>query len=107
MSRPESDGESLRLADHLREYLRDPTLWPVLIVAVAIFVTLGTAALLTALRDRNLFASLALLVLAGVSADAATREIRGRGFGPISGALLVLWGLSAGAAGAVIALGWY
>lgn len=93
--------------EHLREYVRDPTLWPVLLVAAAIFVTLGTAVLLSALRDRNLFAALALVVLAGVSADAVTREIRGRGFGFVSRALLGLWALCGLFAGAAIALGWY
>ena len=42
MQPPEPDDEPRRLADHLFEYVREPMLWPVLLVAVGIFVTLGT-----------------------------------------------------------------
>ncbi len=107
MQPPEPDDEPRRLADHLLEYVREPMLWPVLIVAVAIFVTLGTAVLLAGLFARNLFALAALLVLGAVSTDAVIRELRSRGFGPVSGGLLALWGLSAACAVGVFAMGWY
>ena len=107
MRPPEPDGESRRLADHLLEYVREPMLWPVLLVALGIFVTLGTAALLAALFPHNLFALAALLVLAAVSADAVIRELRSRGLGPVSGALLALWGLSGACAFGIVAMGWY
>ena len=107
MQPPEPDDEPRRLADHLLEYAREPMLWPVLIVAVAIFVTLGTAVLLAGLFARNLFALAALLLLGAVSADAVIRELRSRGFGPVSGGLLALWGLSAACAVGIVATGWY
>ena len=107
MQPPEPDDEPLRLADHLLEYVREPMLWPVLIVAVAIFVTLGTAVLLAGLFARNLFALAALLLLGAVSADAVIRELRSRGFGPVSGGLLAFWGLSAACAMGIVATGWY
>ncbi len=104
---PEPDDEPRRLADHLLEYVREPMLWPVLLVAVAIFVSVGTAVLLAALFARNLFALAALAVLGAVSADAVVRELRGHGFGPVSGGLLALWGLSAACAFSIVAMGWY
>ena len=39
--------------------------------------------------------------------DAVIRELRSRGFGPVSGGLLALWGLSAACAVSVVAMGWY
>jgi hypothetical protein len=110
MSEREPDAEPRpeprTLADHLREYVRDSTLWPVLLVAAAIFVTLGAAVLVSAIGDRNPFALAALLLLLGVSLDASVRELRSTGFGTICGMLLAFWGLSAAAAGAVLAFGW-
>ena len=50
---------------NLKEYLREPMLWPVVLVAAAIFVTLGAAVLLAALAQRNLFALAALALLGG------------------------------------------
>ena len=107
MQPPEPDDEPRRLADHLLEYVREPMLWPVLIVAVAIFVTLGTAVLLAGLFARNLFALAALLLIGAISADAVIRELRSRGFGPVSGGLLAFWGLSAACAVGIVATGWY
>jgi len=102
-----ADEEPHSLLDHLAEYVREPTLWPVLLVAIAIFVTLGTAVLLSALRARNPFALLALLLLAGMSGDVAFRELRSRGPGPACGIVLAFWGLSGACAVGAIALGWY
>ncbi len=107
MQPTEPDDEPRRLADHLLEYVREPMLWPVLLVAVGIFVTLGTAVLLAAVGTRNLFALAALLLLGAVSADAVVRELRSRGFGPVSGGLLAFWGLSAACAVGIVATGWY
>lgn len=76
-----------------------------LLVGVAIFVTIGATVLLAAFA-RNLFALVALVLLAAISVDAATRELRGDGFGPVSGLLLLLWGLSALAAAVIAGLGW-
>ena len=99
--------EPQSIGDHLREYLRDSALWPVLIVGIAIFATLGGAVLLTALRGRNLFALLAIVVIACVTADAVIREVRKGGPGLVCGIALSLWALSGAAALGVIAMGWY
>lgn len=104
---PEQGGEPRRLADHLLEYVRDSTLWPVLLVAVAIFVTLLAAVLLAALRQRNLFAVTALVVLAGVSADAVARELRRGAARVVTSMLAGLWALAIAAALVAIGLGWY
>ena len=76
-----------------------------LVVAVGIFVTIGTAVLVAAF-SRNLFALAALVLLAAISVDAAGRELRGGGFGGVCVALLLLWGLSGAGAAVVLALGW-
>lgn len=100
------DGEPpRRFADHLLEYLREPTLWPVMIVAVAIFTTLGSGLLLAALAARNLFALLGLLLLAGMTADVVARELRSGGLGVVGGVALGLWGLSVAGALLAVALG--
>jgi hypothetical protein len=103
---PERDEQPRRLADHLLEYVRDPTLWPVLLVAVAIFVTLLAAVLLAALRARSLFAMAALAAVAGVSADAIARELRGGSARVVTIALAALWSLAIAAAVSVVGFGW-
>jgi hypothetical protein len=104
---PDPGEEPRRLADHLLEYVRDPTLWPVLLVGVAIFVTLLAAVLLAALRQRNLFAITALVAVAGMSADALVRDLRRGGARVVTIAVAGLWTLAIAAALAVVGLGWY
>lgn len=94
-------------SEHLLEYLRDPSLWPVAIVALAIFVTLLATILLVALRSRDRFVLMALVALAGITLDLVVREIRARGPGPTSLLAGVLWGLSAAAAAVAVATGLY
>lgn len=94
-------------SEHLLEYLRDPSLWPVMLVSLAIFVTLGATILLVALRSRNRFVLLGLIALIGITIDAVVREIRARGPGPTCALAAVLWGLSALAAAAAVASGIY
>lgn len=100
-------GEPHSFSEHLLEYLRDPSLWPVLIVALAIFVTLGATILLVALRSRNRFVLMGLVALLGITVDAVVREIRARGPGPTCAMALVLWGLSGIAAALAVATGMY
>ena len=89
----------------LRPFFEESLLWPVLLVAAGIFVTLGAALLLLALRERNPFALLALLLLARMSAEAVLREHRRRGWGLLAGALAALWALSILLFGVAVALG--
>lgn len=102
----ERGGRSRGLDAHLAEYVRDPSLWPVGIVAVAIFVTLGTALLLAALRLRNRLALAALAVLVVVSGDLLWRDLRRRRVGAASAIVLALWALSALATAIAVARGW-
>jgi len=88
-------------------FFRDPSLWPVLFVATASFVTLGAAALLLAFAERNLFALGAVLVLALVSVDVALRERRRGRFGLASGCLVGYWILAAASAIVVARSGWF
>ena len=90
------DAEPRRLVDHLLVYLREPTLWPVVIVAVASLLTLGIAGLLLAVVQRNRFALAALALLGGLCADGVLREWRRRGRpGPVALGVAGFWLLSA------------
>jgi hypothetical protein len=83
----------------IEPYFRDSTLWPVLVVAVSILVTLVAAALLLAVVDRHLYAMAALLALAWMSGDAMLRQLRSRRrLGLVGGAVLGIWALGAAAA---------
>jgi len=83
----------------IEPYFRDSSLWPVLVVAAAIFVTLVASVLVLAVGDRNLAAMAALLALVWMSADATLREIRSRRrLGLVGGAILAVWVLAAAAA---------
>ncbi|MGH0030140.1 MAG: hypothetical protein ACQGVC_10145 [Myxococcota bacterium] len=100
-----SPEEPQRLSDHLRVYVREPTLWPVLLVAIIIFVTIGAAVLLAAVVQRNAFAAAALALLLGLSVDQAVREWRSGGVGWVTGTIAAFWILSAAAALAAVASG--
>lgn len=102
---PEQEGS--RFERWVGPFFRDPALWPVLVVATAIFVTLGVAALLLAMVDRNLFALGAVLVMALVSLDVAWRERRGGRFGLASRCLLGYWMLVVAGAVTVARAGWF
>ena len=83
----------------IEPYFRDSTLWPVLVVAASILVTLVAAVLLLAVVDRNLSAMAAVLALAWMSGDAMLRQLRARRrLGLVGGAILGVWALSAAAA---------
>lgn len=103
---PADAASPRRLDAHLLEYVRDPALWPVLVVALAIFVTLGTALLLAALRLRNVFALAALAVLAVASGDVLWRDLRRHRVGAASRAVLALWLLSLLASAFAVGRGW-
>lgn len=92
-SRPEDETEPRKLSDHLKLYLSEPTLWPVALVVVLVFVTLGATALVAALQ-RNLLALAALALLVGMSADQVLRELRGGGAGWVTGLVGGFWLLS-------------
>ena len=83
---------------HLAIFYRDPTLWPVLVAAIAAVLTLGASTLVFAVRERSPYALAALGVLAWVSADAVYRDLRQRRFGAASRVVVGLWAVATGAA---------
>jgi hypothetical protein len=103
---PHTGPDPGRPADRwLRIYLEDSLLWPVLIAGAGILVTSGAGVLLMALRGRNPFVWVALLLLAGLSCDAVYRDLRQRRFGLASRAVVGVWVASAGAAVLAVWLG--
>jgi hypothetical protein len=103
---PGEDGDPPRSIDEwIASLARDPTLRPVLIVAVGCFTAIGAGALLLAVRGRSLPAIAALALLALGSADLLQRDLRRRRFGPTSRLAVALWLLSAAAAVAALAAG--
>ena len=103
----DDDGrEPSSLDEWLRQFLSDGGLIPVALVAAGCFTAIGAGIVLAALRARNLPASAALVLLAGMSLDALLRDRRRRGrLGLASRLVLVLWALSLAAAAAALALG--
>jgi len=89
----------------LSEYVRDPALWPVAIVALLIASTFGAAILLFALRERSWPAIAALLVLLFASVRSVDRDLRRRRLGPAARLVLGLWSASLLIAVGLIALG--
>jgi hypothetical protein len=95
------------LDQYLAIYLSDESLWPVLIVAFAVAVTLGGALLVAAVLTRNPVLWGAVGILALMSVDTLQRELRARRrLGVTNGAVLGLWLTSAGVAAAAIHFGW-
>ena len=100
---PGQDDGPRSIDEWIAGLARDPTLRPVLIVAVGCFTAIGAGALLLAVRGRSLPAIAALALLALGSADLLQRDLRSRRFGPASRLVVALWLLSAlAAAGAVV-----
>lgn len=83
----------------IEPYFRDSSLWPVLVVAAAILVTLLATLLVLAVGDRNLAALAALLALVWMSVDATLRQLRAhRRLGWVGAAIVAVWLLGAAAA---------
>ena len=85
--------------------MRDPALWPVLMVLVLVAATLGAALLLFAVVDRNPFAMMALALLVVMSAHAVEGDVRRLRFGVAPRVVAALWGASAAVAAGIHALG--
>jgi hypothetical protein len=77
-------------------YLRDSTLWPVLVVVIAHVVPFIAPMLLLAIRDLRVSAMGALLVIAYVTFAGARWEVRNGGrLGALSAVLAVTWAVGA------------
>ena len=101
--RDEPRGVELWLAP----FFRDSSLWPVLLVAIAIFVLLGAWALLLVFVDRNLAALGAILLVFWMSVDVWVRSRRGGGSALLLGCVAGFWLLSIAAAVGARLAGWY
>lgn len=75
----------------LRPLLSDSTLWPILIVVMAVLATFFGSVLLVALRRRSLAAAAALLGLAWLTTGPLADSWRRRRLGPAAGLAVVLW----------------
>ena len=103
---PEQRDEPHGVELWIGPFFRDPSLWPVLVTAAAIFTVLGASALLMAL-ERNPFAVAAVLVMLWISADAGIRSWRAGGSRLLLGSIAGFWLLSAAEAIAARRLGWF
>jgi hypothetical protein len=90
---PDGGDEQGPLDRWILPFFTDPSLWPVTVVAGAIFMTLGTTAVLFAVVERNRFALGALAILLLMSVDAVVRDARRGRFGVVSRCVAGLWGL--------------
>jgi hypothetical protein len=80
-------------------FVHEPTLWPVLVVAIGQVAVLLALLLLMALRDRRPFASGVLTALALLSVAGVWRDVRRRRrLGAIGAIVLAAWLLGAAAA---------
>jgi hypothetical protein len=103
----EEQPDPRQLDTWIRPFFSDSTLWPVLVVAFAIFVVFGAALLLLAVRSRSPWAIAALLVLAWMSVDGVSGDVRRRRLGLVSRSIVTLWTASALAAVVATAAGLY
>jgi len=105
LSAPNGD-EPRSVDDWLRSVFRDSAFGPVLIVVAGSLATLGGGIIAWAIRGRSVAAIAALVLLGGMTVDAALRDRRRRGrLGLAVRSALGLWALSALVAAAAIALG--
>lgn len=79
-------------------FVREPTLWPVLVVVVGHAIAFLAPLFLWSLRDRGTTAIVTLVVLVGLSGTAGRWELQRRGPGALTGLLASTWVLSAAAA---------
>ena len=105
---PEPGGEQdgaggSRVDAALAIYLKDSSLWPVLIAGIATFTTLGAWLVWMVWVGRNPFGGAALLLLLGMSVDLWVRDLRARRFGATSWIVLGWWVVCVGAATTVVA----
>lgn len=90
----EQDGDELPSFDRLiATFMREPSLWPVLVVVLGSGGAFTAALLVLAAIDRNVFAAAALVLVLGMTVDVAVRARTRSAYR--SGALLLalLWGI--------------
>jgi len=94
-----SQPQESRVDRFVLQFVRDPLLWPVLIVVIAHLAAFVAPVLLLGLRDGRISSVAALLGLAGLSAGVVRHEWREkRRVGPRCGLLAAAWLVSIAAA---------
>jgi hypothetical protein len=79
-------------------FVREPTLWPVLLVVIGHAGALVAPLMLWAFRDGQRGSAWTLALLTVASVAGITWELRDRGLGALTGLLLSTWALSVAAA---------
>ena len=88
----DADGDELPgLAGLVGTFFAEPSLWPVLVVVLASGGVFGAALIALSVVDRNPFAALALLLVAGMSLDGGLRSLRRPGPRPLARLIALLW----------------
>jgi len=95
---PDHFEAASRVDRWLLVFVRESTLWPVLLVLIGHAVALVAPLLLWAIRDGERGPAWALALLGLPSALGVAWELRHRGPGALTGLLLSTWGLSIAAA---------
>lgn len=93
-SREDEDDEFPGVDGMIGTFMSEASLWPVLIVVLGSGGAFGAAMLILAGLDRNPFAAVALLLLAGMSIDVALRARRESHFRNIAKLVGLLWGVA-------------
>jgi hypothetical protein len=105
---PDPDRDAPKGVDlWLAPFFRDSSLWPVLAVAIMIFVLFGAWGLLLAAVEGNLFALCAMVIVFWMSVDIVIRNRRNGGAKLIVGCIVGFWALSIAAATSAHYAGWY
>jgi hypothetical protein len=102
----EADPEEQGIDLWLRPFITDSTLWPVLVVAVAAFVSMTVGLITLAWSNRSPLAAAALLGIVWISVDAGYRQRREGGSRLLVGLLVALWALTLCCVAALLWLDW-
>jgi hypothetical protein len=90
----EDDDRFPSVDDLIGSFLSESSLWPVLIVMLGSAGALGAALLVLTGVDRNPFAALALLLLAGMTLDVVIRARRIPGLRNVARMVVLIWGVA-------------
>jgi len=93
------------LEELLGVLLHESTLWPLLIVIVLSFGSLGAGLIVLSVVDRNLFAAGALILMLGMTLDLLWRSRRRTGLRPLARGVALLWLAALALAGLAVWLG--
>lgn len=89
---PEEERQPRRQVERVLDYVDEPALWPVVVVAIAQVSTVLALAMLRLVRDGNLLAGAALfaLVFPSVAVCRWERGLRGR-LGGLTVTVVLMW----------------